>query len=362
MGRIIEGFWDCPYCGTNKIKGRFRSCQNCGKPRDDGTKFYMDTGNISYVPSEEAKTINKNPDWICTHCNQLNSDGIDTCKYCGSSKTNENLDYFSNRRKKEESEKNNKQNDTGSQSSTFGKFSLKTRFTRLNLKKLSGYIILFVFLVATSIAFFHFLIPKVYDVTIDQKSWEREIVIYQYRTIDESDWTLPSSARLKYSNQEFSHYRQVLDHYETKYREVSRQRIVGYQDYVVGYSDLGNGYFEENTSSMPVYETYYETESYEEPVYRDEPVYLTKYYYEIERWVFSRSLKTLGINDFPYWEETNLLSNERIESQNETYTVDSTTNKEKKLSFTLSFEEWNSLSLNSNVRVKVSMGHGTLIK
>ena len=45
---------------------------------------------------------------------------------------------------------------------------------------------------------------------------------------------------------------------------------------------MGNGYFEEETISTPVYETYYETEEYQEPIYRDEPVYAMKYYYDID--------------------------------------------------------------------------------
>ena len=40
MGKIIEGVWDCAYCGTDKIRGAIRKCPNCGRQRDDNIKFY----------------------------------------------------------------------------------------------------------------------------------------------------------------------------------------------------------------------------------------------------------------------------------------------------------------------------------
>lgn len=63
---------------------------------------------------------------------------------------------------------------------------------------------------------------------------------------------------------------------------------------VLSIIDMGNGYFEEETISTPVYETYYETEEYQEPIYRDEPVYAMKYYYDIDRYVYERSVNTSG--------------------------------------------------------------------
>ena len=41
MGRLVEGLWDCPYCGTKGIGGLTQTCPNCGKTRGEETKFYM---------------------------------------------------------------------------------------------------------------------------------------------------------------------------------------------------------------------------------------------------------------------------------------------------------------------------------
>ena len=35
----------------------------------------------------------------------------------------------------------------------------------------------------------------------------------------------------------------VIDHYETRTREVTKKRVSGSESYVSGYNDLGNGYF-----------------------------------------------------------------------------------------------------------------------
>lgn len=154
----------------------------------------------------------------------------------------------------------------------------------------------------------------------------------------------------------------MLDHYETRTREVAKERISGYETYVSGTRDLGNGYFEEVTSERPIYETYYETETYEEPVYRDEPIYQTKYYYEIDKWIYERSVETNGNNTTPYWGETNLESDERISSKSEHYSVKGTESKKRKeISFSLSFEEWSKLKPGQTIKVKITLGQGEIL-
>ena len=56
MGRLIEGVWDCVFCGTDKIRGSERVCPCCGKTRGQDVKFYMDNPK-NYVNEEVAKTM-----------------------------------------------------------------------------------------------------------------------------------------------------------------------------------------------------------------------------------------------------------------------------------------------------------------
>ena len=41
MGKIVVGYWDCPYCKNKGISGLEKRCPACGHSQDAGTKFYM---------------------------------------------------------------------------------------------------------------------------------------------------------------------------------------------------------------------------------------------------------------------------------------------------------------------------------
>lgn len=106
--------------------------------------------------------------------------------------------------------------------------------------------------------------PKEVNMQITDFSWSRSISIEQNRTFHESDWSVPAGGRVTSQQMEFHHYQSVLDHYETRTREVARERLSHYE-YSTTLIDMGNGYFEEETISTPVYETYYETKNTKSP-------------------------------------------------------------------------------------------------
>ena len=56
MGKIIEGLWDCTFCGNKRIRAGQKTCPDCGHPQDENTKFYM-PDEIKYVSEEEAEKI-----------------------------------------------------------------------------------------------------------------------------------------------------------------------------------------------------------------------------------------------------------------------------------------------------------------
>jgi len=362
MGRIIEGFWDCKSCNAKGIRGGIRECPNCGKARDENTTFYLDLEKKQYVPKEQEKNINRNPDWVCKYCNQLNSDNDKVCVSCGASRTEQNLNYFENHNKRinEEKEKSS-QDEINNQESKHHVSNSSFTLKNFIFSKIGVILIALAIILGIS-GIVYLLIPKVHELTITEMSWQRSIDIDRYQTVEENDWYLPSGARLLYSQEELSRYEQVLDHYETKTRQVARQRISGHEDYVSGYRDLGNGYFEEIISSRPIYETYYETEEYQEPVYRDEPIYQTKYYYEIDKWIYERSVKTNGVNKTPYWGDVTLDSDEKISRQSENYYITGLNKKNKSSKVSLSFDDWNSLEVGQTVKVKVSLGYGKIVE
>lgn len=369
MGRLIEGLWDCKYCNSKGIKGGQRQCPNCGHTRDDDVKFYM-PGSITYVDENKAKTINRNPDWICMYCNGLNSDNDAICKSCGADRTEKNLNYFQNQEQKlqEQRKKINDIINSNCDCEVTDKHSPDSNHEVSNKNKLKTFLqnnwkfLLIVPALALLILALVFIFtPKEEFVTITDLKWEYSVNIEKFETINEDDWELPIDARLLYTNTELYGHDQVIDHYETKSRQVEKTRLSGYENYVSGYRDLGNGYFEEIIDQRPIYETYYEIEYYEEPVYKNVPIYKTKYYYERDVWNYCRTVKFNGNDKNPKWGEIKVNDLERISqsSKKEKYYVVGVNLKDETKECEFTFNEWNSLEKGYVIKFKSLFGKNT---
>ena len=398
MGRLIEGVWDCVFCGTDKIRGSERVCPCCGKTRGQDVKFYMDNPK-NYVDEEIAKTINRNPDWLCSYCDSLNRDDLDECHSCGATKDDSAKNYFEHRAEvdKRRAEKQKRldalmnqeeRNDKAGRSvHSQGRLSYieledntppepfkrtkeryqedfpvqKTKKRNIPWKNIltGGAIALASILVIMLLI--SIFTPKVMDVNITEMNWTRSIAVETLTTVDESGWSLPSGARLHYSQQEIKGYEKVIDHYETKTRTYTEQVLDHYEEYVSGHRDLGNGYFEEITSSRPVYRTETRTETYEEPVYRDEPIYATKYYYEIDKWIHSYSSKSEGQkSDEMYWNVPTLQDKQREAGRTETCYISFIDEEGEKKTYTMDRAEWDILNIGDNVTIEVVLGHAKI--
>ncbi len=356
MSKTVWGYWDCNFCDNKKIRGDNEECPSCGHPRSDTTKFYIDQSNIEYVAKEKT---NLKPNWICSYCNTQNENYDDICEYCGASKAESKADYFEKHKSHHENEDYSQTSvidgtnvecttvDTSSYETDNPVISIaKTIKNHVNLKSC----LLYGLIGIAAIAFVWFLIwfftPVEHTANVSGFEWERSISIEQLTTFSESGWDLPAGARLQRTSEEIRSYDTVIDHYETKTKQVARDRIVGYEDYVIGYDDLGNGQFRERTGTRPIYETYYETETYQEPVYRQDPVYDTKYYYEIDRYVYERSIRSSGTDHEPYWGTVTLATKEREGDRTEYYRLIC-----GEYSTTLSLKDWLSYNIGDNVIV-----------
>jgi hypothetical protein len=379
MSRIIEGVWDCTYCDSKKIRGSIYECPVCGRPRDKDIKFYIDNPH-NYVDEEKAAKLNKNPDWVCSYCDGLNSDDNDTCYNCGASREESELNYLELQKKKLEEKKRDLMNEKATQEEKAitdeinyvkpcedkidldevikklenerTKLKAESKEKTNNIKsffKKIGILLLIISVIVGGILLFA---PKNEDVTVNNFEWTRTVEIQAYRTVEESDWSVPSGGRVKNTRQEIKSYIDVLDHYETKTRTYTEEVFDHYDTEVVGYEDMGNGYFKEQTIQVPVYRTEIRTETYQEPVYRQEPVYATKYYYEIDKWVYSETLKASQYDHSPYWPSKELSEKEREGTKREEYKIQVINEKGELKTYKLSFNEWNSLKVNQEVTLK----------
>ena len=199
------------------------------------------------------------------------------------------------------------------------------------------------------------LIPKEATLTVTDIDWQRQIEIEEYRTVRESDWSIPAGGRYVSQREEYHHTDHRLDHYETAYK--TRRVWVGSHEEVVGYKDLGNGYFEEETRTVDDYED--ETYTEQEPVYVDVPVYETKYTYDIERWVHDHTEKSSGHDHRPYWPDVVLKEQQRTGWSSETYgltAINENVEKKKSGHYTVSFSDWQNINVGDQIHAKIHFG------
>ena len=341
--KLIEGIWDCPYCDAKGIGGLRKYCPNCGHPQDKGTKFRVGEEK-RYLTDEEKENVGKGPDWGCEYCGSMNRASFKFCSNCGAPKEADTKDYFQLRvaeTQKEQKEKEKKEERKTTQNEKKPKMTKKRFFL---LAALFAIVLLGIQMCS----------PKAFKGTIDSKTWERNIEIEELTTVEESDWTIPSGGRELYTKRKIRSYEKVFDHYETKTKSVPYQVEDGYD---TSYTDNGDGTFTEHQT--PKYRTEYREEEYEEAVYRDEPVYDTKYYYEIDKWIHNRDVSSKGKNDEPYWGDTDLEENEREGKKTEKYELTVLVDKGKKKKeyiYETDFDTWKSFKKGQKVDVTISIG------
>ncbi len=295
MADHVWGYWDCPYCNTKGIRGDNRHCPSCGTPIPPDVRYYMQSGVREEVSEAEK---NDEANWICEYCSAQNDARDTICKNCGSPREEAERDYFGNAMNGA-APAAVQQSPPPAQSGSFID-GIKSFFDLRDKRKRRRFII-----IAGIVLFFGFVswlyTPITRSSVIESFEWERITDIEEFRNIEESGWSLPPEAHLRSKRDEIHHYDQVLDHYEQKTRRVSHQVQDGYD---ISYRDLGNGQFEEVRT--PRYRTEWEDETYEEPVYRSVPVYKTKYYYDIDRWIYSTQVAAAGQDHSPHWYDTGL--------------------------------------------------------
>ncbi len=353
----VYTYWRCPYC-KGIVHGKERSCPNCGSAIPNNVKYMMPDNpevmraikNGEILMRDEAHTLrteegyvaeivdkedeNEDPNWLCEFCGYQNPSDATSCKGCGAPRGDKT--YFDAKSEEEEKRDRHKR--------TYGKFDAtpmkenkdddyekyqeyveeeekqrdaKERLAEYKLRTRRnerqneqneelektirhGFLICIGVLLFIAIMIWLYT-PVTRQAFVESFRWTRSISVDEYKKCRESDWSLPSGATLVSTAEEVHHYEQVFDHYETKTKQVPYQVLDGYD---TSFRDLGNGRSE--VIKTPRYRTEYKTETYQEAVYRQEPVYRTKYYYDIGRWKKIDSLDTRGNGQEPYWAETSL--------------------------------------------------------
>ncbi len=351
MPKLVMGYWDCPVCGNKEIRGDVVNCPSCGRARGD-VRFYMkgvaegetreadERSDIEYLTEEQAKYVSKNPDWYCSFCNSLNSDNAQVCSNCGASRSDSEANYFDMLKKNQEKEA--------------AELAAQPRVNEGPQKRSRRPLIIFAAILLAIIGVIVWMngSKTAGDLKVTALNWTRVIQIEENKQYSESDWSLPDGAELTATKQELHHYDSVLDHYESREVQRSRQVVDHYETYYT-YTDNGNGSFTEVAHERPVYTTEYYTETVQEPIYRQVPRYAAKYYYTIWRWNPEREVTASGTDHNAAWPEYTLGENEREGQRAEAYffTVEHTEKKEPAATYRVDEEHWRSVNVGDQMYI-----------
>ena len=346
---IREGRWDCQYCGQVGILGREKSCPNCARSRPEGTRFYLPDEQAAASEQKLVQQAKIGPDWICQFCSSSNPANATVCHHCnaareGSSPQQEVKTY----RPGEAPKRGDMDLSTPPPART-----VKTKAATPVWLPIVGVVGVLLILACLCGGFFLFRSSET-EATIESFNWERTVAVEAFRTVTEQDWDVPAGGRTISQEEAIRSYEQVLSHYETRERQVSEQVQVGERTYVCGQRDLGNGFFEDIECTDPVYETRYRTETYQEPVYDQVPIYDTYYTYEIDKWVPDRTERAAGRDQNPFWPEVPLGEGERAGPRTESYQITFLTADGERHTLDFGLEEWLSFEPGGSYKLKIS--------
>jgi hypothetical protein len=311
---IREGRWDCQYCGTKGVLGRHKKCPVCATPRPQGTKFYLLENEPELVEGELQEFAQMGPDWVCAFCASSNPASATHCQNCSASREGSSPEQVVKTYGLGETPRTGDMDFAPQPKTPAAKSAAKTPPWLWGVG-----LLLVLLLCCCALPLVTSFLEQEKLVTAVEQNWERTIAIESYQTVTEEDWQLPDDAVLLSQAQEIQRYEQVITGYRNESRQVAEQVQVGTEEYTCGQRDLGNGFFEDVTCSRPIYETQYRTENVQVPIYRQEPVYGTKYRYEIDKWVLDRVEEAAGRGANPAWPRVVLAQNEREGERTERY-------------------------------------------
>jgi hypothetical protein len=278
-------------------------------------------------------------DWRCSYCTQNNPATVSICKDCGHTRAESDAELavreYSN-----------------SEIPTSGKKarSVEREAAAPKPKKKGRRKWLLVALVVIGVMVY-FTRSKEIVVTVEAFGWERIIETEEHRLVEEEGWSVPSGGTRLQSFRAIHHYDKILSHYETRTR--TQQRAAGTKQYVCGKRDLGNGYFEDKYCTRTIYESY--EEQYEEPIYRKEPVYKTKYRYSIYKWQEADPLVVQGNDHQPRWPNTSAVQQDRrrrLANRSGKYIIIVRDDLGEQHEHTIPLDKWEALKKGQQIKAK----------
>ncbi len=338
---IREGKWDCKTCGQKGNRGPNTYCGACGSPRPDNVEFYLPDNAEEITDQALIDEAMSGADWICSYCSTQNNAFDSYCVACGNKTT------------EDQGNKKLQEKETYFDQSDSPEISSNQKPSKGIFKKLliGAGTIAAAFIILAGLS----TLETDVDMKVTKLSYESSLAFEEYKNIREESWSLPQGASAVSTFRAIHHYNKVPDGYVTKTRNVKVK--VGERKVKVGKKDMGNGYFKDIYKNVPVYEN--RTEKYQEQVFRQVPVFMTKYRYNIMKWVTMGPYKTKG-------EGKNILFKENpdtLKGRPDTvrniktdvvYSITATDNRGNTYNENVGSKIWLKSSVNSNIKGTIS--------
>ena len=359
---IREGRWDCLYCEARAIRGRHLVCPHCNRTRPEGIRFYLPENAEQITEEFLIERANTGPDWICPFCESSNPNNANKCQRCmaprGEEVTAQSIRRYSLDEVAREGDLAAQERaaygpppEEASEPEPEPAPAPKGRTPRTMF--ILGGILFLLLCLCGSIAFFTLRSSDTTATVVDVQ-WQRTVQIEVYETIVEEGFDLPAGGRILEQREEINGYENVQIGTEFVDREVSEQVQVGEREYVCGQEDLGNGFFQDVYCTEPVFETQYRTETVEEPIYEEQPIYDTYYVYELDVWNPIRTESASGADSNSFWPQTNLAEGEREGARTESYLAIFQTSDGQTYELELPPDEWGLYDIGDEVTLEIN--------
>jgi hypothetical protein len=361
---IREGRWLCPHCEAENL-GRAESCVACSAARPANVRFYLPGNAPPVTDAALLRDAASGADWICSHCGGANPNSVDgarltQCRHCGEARDKTDAstpvrslgvgeapssaaEAAAAERAERQAAARSRVADRVARQGSLGRRSALAAPRSLRAAVLAG---LAVLLLA---AFAFWAWPRTHEGRVVELNWTRAIAVERLGTYVEEGWTLPQGARQIGAERRVRSYRDVVDYYEARTRQVAYDVPSGMESYSCGSTDLGNGYFQDQICTRTTYRTEYRTETYQAPVYRQEPVYDTWLTWEEDHWEVTRTPVAQGGDTMPEWPVVDLHNREREGVRTEEL-VAVLEDEDGRTRVTLPPETWTALDVGDPVR------------
>jgi hypothetical protein len=305
---VYEGKWRCLRC-SEVNRGRDLNCLSCGVKRSEDAVFFLDDDAAELTDERLLREASAGADWVCMYCGTNCRATENQCSGCGSLRSDQNRQLAEETRGvgdwSEAAQKAAKmQNLSAAEEPKRSFFS--RRLVKFALLGAGAFGVLFVGLFILLVYISTLSYPV--EVEVSGLEWQRSIRLEEYKTVTETAWEgeVPKEARVQSKETALHHTDKVADGTREVPETYTEQVSDGTERYVCGRINKGNGYFEDKYCTRTKYKTVTKTRKRTETIYKDVPVYKTRYTFLIDKWVSAGEKTTSGTDFNPHWAEVSV--------------------------------------------------------